>query len=171
MSSDEYDCHDLLEQAIERKDNSEVARLVPLLNADEVSFSLWSAVCHKYTYAVQLLVERYTCGDNGHSFWLAVARNDVQGVKMLLPICDPLAQNSICLQRAVLNNNMEIFELLYPVSDACLALQELQNSEQFEENPARAQSYVFIELEARVLRKKLKHFATNDGRQQLSKKI
>lgn len=171
MSSDEYDCHDLLEQAIERKDNKEVARLVPLLDEDAVPFSLWSAVANNYTYAVKLLVARSGCEDNEHSLWVAVSQGYVEGVKLLLPICDPRKNNSNCLQRAVLNDDMEIFELLYPVSNPRIALQELRTSEQIEEQPDRADNCVFVELEARVLQKKLQYTVKNAGNHQLVKKI
>ena len=165
-----FDCHELLEQAIDRKDNEEVARLVPMLEADAVPFSLWSAVAHKYTHAVTLLAARSECRDNEHSLWVAVSTNYVEGVKLLLPICDPCKNNSQCLQRAVLNDHMEIFELLYPVSDARVALKELRDSEQFDETPARAQSCVFVELEARVLHTTINNAVQNTGGQQ-NKKI
>lgn len=161
MNKNGDDCYDLLERAIQYKDNQEVSRLVPMLDADAVPFSLWSAVANKYTHAVALLVARSECHDNEHSLWVAVSQNYVEGVKLLLPICDPRKNNSHCLQRAVLNDHMEIFELLYPVSDAQVALKQLQSSDQFDEQPDRAHKCVFVELEARVLQKTLtRHVGT-----------
>lgn len=171
MNKNDDDCYDLLERAIQRKDNEGVERLVPMLDADAVPFSLWSAVAHKYTHAVTLLAARSECRDNEHSLWVAVSTNYVEGVKLLLPICDPRKNNSQCLQRAVLNDHMEIFELLYPLSDACVALRELRDSEQFDETPARAQSCVFVELEARVLHTTINNAVQKTGGRQINKKI
>jgi len=47
-------------------------------------------------------------------------------VGALLPYCDPTALNSKALQYASVNHNLELFDLLYEVSDPGAALESLQ---------------------------------------------
>lgn len=152
MSS--VDPHNLMDEAIARHNDCEVARLLPLLEADEIPFSLFSAVTHKYTYAVKLLAP-LSGTQNNNSLWVAVSTKYLDGVHVLLPIADPKHHDSVCLQRAVLNNDEAIFELLYPLSDGEVALKGLKDSDQFEEQPSRACAPLFLELQARVLNTKL----------------
>lgn len=164
------DPHNLMDEAIALHNDCEVARLLPLLEADEIPFSLFSAVTHKYTYAVKLLAP-LSGTQNNNSLWVAVSTKYLDGVHVLLPIADPKHHDSVCLQRAVLNNDEAIFELLYPVSDPVVALNGVKTSDQFEEDPSRANASVFMTLEARVLQQTLKDSVSPAQGQTRSNKI
>ena len=47
----------------------------------------------------------------------AVLKNNLEMVKLLIPVSDPKVNDSQALRNAVLNNNLEIVKLLIPVSD------------------------------------------------------
>lgn len=152
MTSNSYE---LLDLALHQKNDEEVVRLLPLVDDDDIPFLLFSAVINGYTYGVELLAPRSGTTQNNHSLGAAVSQRYIEGVKILLPISDPSYNNSACLQRAVLNDDMDTFELLYPYSDPQIALDELLASDQFEETPQRAHSMVFVELQQRILKTKL----------------
>lgn len=127
-------------------------RLLPLVDEEDIPFLLFSAVVTRYTYAVELLAPKSGTTQNNHSLGAAVSQKYIEGVKILLPISDPTYNNSACLQRAVLNGDAQMFELLYPVSDAKAALQGLKDCDQLKEQPDRYHDPLFVELSNRVLR-------------------
>lgn len=146
------DPYKLLDCAIHQKNDEEVARLLDLVDEDDIPFLLFSAVVNRYTYAVECLAPKSGTTQNNHSLGAAVSQKYIDGVKLLLPIADPRYNDSACLQRAVLNKDAEMFELLYPLSDAKVALQGLKRCPQFKEQPDRKNEPLFVELSNRVLR-------------------
>lgn len=150
------DPYKLLDCAIHQKNDDEVVRLLNLVDEDDISFLLFSAVVNRYTYAVERLAPKSGTTQNNHSLGAAVSQKYIDGVKLLLPIADPRYNDSACLQRAVLNRDAEMFELLYPVSDAKVALQGLKRCAQFKEQPDRKNEPLFVELSNRVLRDTLR---------------
>lgn len=160
MNSDPYK---LLDLAIHQKNEAEVARLLPLVDEDDIPFLLFSAVVNRYTYAVELLAPLSGTAQNNHSLGAAVSQKYIEGVKLLLPISDARYNDSACLQRAVLNQDAEMFELLYPLSDAKVALQGLKRCDQLQEQPARKHETLFVELSNRVLRDTLEHNSADCG--------
>lgn len=168
MNSDPYK---LLDCAIHQKNEEEVARLLPLVDEDDIPFLLFSAVINRYTYAVELLAPLSGTTQNNHSLGAAVSQKYIDGVKFLLPISDPTYNNSACLQRAVLNRDAEMFELLYPVSDAQVALKGLKHCDQFKEQPDRKHEQLFVELSSRVLREKMRIDTVNCGASNHKNKI
>lgn len=161
MSACDYE--ELMDQAIAGKDDAAVDRLLPLLSDESIPFSLFSAVVHQNTYAVRALAKKSGTTENNHTLGVAVGKRYLEGVEIMLPISDPTYDQSCCLQRAVLNRDWDMFELLYPLSDASEALKGLKDSAQIQEQPQRQDEPLFVELVNRVLHNKLAGLTTDNG--------
>lgn len=65
-------------------------------------------------------------GSSGLLLQTAVRNNNCEMVELLLPYCNPHVDNSLALQCASVVGNMELVNLLYPLSDPSLALSDIQ---------------------------------------------
>lgn len=82
-----------------------------------------------------------------------VIHNDLEGARILIPQCDCAQQNSYLLQLASCHQHQEMFDLLYPLSNAQEALDDLSadNTKDIA-NGADPEVYLFGEI---LLRERL----------------
>lgn len=148
---------ELLIQAAEKGDATEVQRLIPLSNPKNSDFAaLRYAAAFGHTECVKLLIPVSDPGSetcyalhwaargghaqcvellipnthpkNGNIALRAAAESGhPECVKLLIPIGNPKDYNSLALQLAALSGHTPCVELLYPVSDAIAALRSLKH--------------------------------------------
>lgn len=81
----------------------------------------------------------------------AAEENSMECVRVLLPHSNPKDMKSAALRQACLNGNEHIFELLYPLSDAMVALQTMQEQDATSEMLEMLQARVAADQERHTL--------------------
>ena len=172
---------DALLEAVLVNDEATVARMLPLADPRFIGQALRSACEREYIPCVTLLLEHVgeqdvynmcvktaQCGPssmlpvlfNAHpafaasSLYAAAKYGMTDCLSVLIPLVDPKINNSKALQWAVVMEQVECIELLYPISDPVAALNELK---------PKSREQIWLPLESRIQRETLLH-ATNDGR-------
>jgi len=86
------------------------------------SEALYAAAARGHSSLLRVLLPVSNALDqNSRSLARAAGGGRVECVRLLLPHCDPQADNSRALAEAFLSAEWEIFELLYPLSNAAHA--------------------------------------------------
>lgn len=122
----------LLVQAIEKSDLSEVKRLIAVADPKtDNSLALREAALNGQSYVVQLLIPLSDPkAHDSEALMLAARHGHTECVKRLIPVSDPKARDSEALGWAACNGFLDIVKLLLPVSDYLRVLQDLQERDQ-----------------------------------------
>lgn len=116
----------LLWKAADEGNVEEVRRLIPISYCTKWnSRPLINAARNGHTECVRLLIPVSDPRDYNTALWFASGSDSLECVKLLLTVADPKHKDSQALVSAVVRNNQEIIDVLYPVSDPDKALEDM----------------------------------------------
>ena len=114
------------------EDLDTMKKILGFVGADGIERAVRVATEYGYSEIVEFLVCNATLPQSQNLLNQAVYHGHLECVKWMLSVSDPKANNSNPLQVAVVQGHMDIFELLYPVSEAEVALSSLQKHSMFD---------------------------------------
>lgn len=98
------------------------------MNDDDGALCLRMACNNGHVECVKALIPISGTNIFDTCLFLAVQGNHVECVRELLPYSDPKHNSNISVRMAMINNNQDIFDLLYPLIDPLKAIEDTKNN-------------------------------------------